>query len=82
MTLKEAYPDFKLLHLMQPRLDKAGHTVEQFIQRVLDEGIHGPIPEEITSKGIETVIAFIGEFGWSRVATYITTLYPSAPEPQ
>jgi len=76
MTLKEAYPDYELLHLMQPRLDKAGHIVEQFIQRVIDEGIHGHVPEEIKSRGIETTVRFIGEFGWSRVGQYLMKLYP------
>lgn len=77
MTLAEAYPDFKFLHAMQPRLDKAGATVEDFIKIVCDgKTSHGSIPPEITARGMAATINFLGQFGWPKVANLIVEVYP------
>jgi hypothetical protein len=83
MTLKEAFPQFTYLHLMQGRLDKAGHSVEDFIQNVIDmkNPHHGGIPIEIymtRDRKIDmgAAIRFMGYFGWSYLATLIAKTYP------
>lgn len=76
MTIQQAWPEFKYLHLLQPRLDKQGHTVEDFISRI-SETSFGSIPIEITSRGMATTIRYLGDLGWSRISTLICELYPN-----
>ena len=77
MTLKEAWPQFEYLHLMQPRLDKAGATVEDFIEAVKSgKTSHGTIPPEITRQGQAATLVFMGDFGWAYLSKLITEIYP------
>lgn len=76
MTIQQAWPEFKYLHLLQPRLDKQGHTVEDFISRI-SETSFGSIPIEVTRSGPTTTINYLGEFGWSRISALICELYPN-----
>jgi len=75
MTLKQAFPEFEYLHLFQPRLDKAGQTVEDFISR-LGETSHGAIPPEITIRGNAATLRFLEAFGWVYISKLIVELYP------
>lgn len=83
MTLKEAFPEFNYLHLMQGRLDKAGHSVEDFIQNIIDmkNPHHTGIPIEIYMQRNRTIdmnaaIRFMGQFGWAYLSTLIAKTYP------
>lgn len=76
MTLIEAYPAFTTLHTMQPRLDKAGHTVEQFVQDMAEgKNPHHQIPPEIY-KDPQLAIRFMSYFGQAYLCTLLAKTYP------
>jgi hypothetical protein len=77
MTIQEAWPELKYLHLFQALLDKQGHTVEDFISRIEKESSHGQFPVEIKSMGKDAVHTFLAAFGWPYIANLICELYPN-----
>ncbi len=77
MNLKEAFPKFIYLHALQPRLDKAGDTVEDFIEKLKKPNNNGKqIPPEVSKQGTDVVIFYLESMGWPYILELITALYP------
>lgn len=79
MTLQEAFPDFKYLHVMQGRLDKANSDVNALIKTLSEKGV---IPPEVYHKDKDDTnhprcVRFLSAFGWVFIADWIAKLYPN-----
>lgn len=77
MTIKETWPKFEFLHVFQPRLDKEGQPVEDFISR-FKETSHGELPPEIARRGTVASLLFLEKFGWAYISNLICELYSPA----
>lgn len=75
-TLQEGFPKHQYLHLMQPRLDQAGHTLHDMFKHLEDTGVW-IIPIEIWNRGEASVLTFVDAMGWTYLSQMIVQAYPN-----
>ena len=73
-TIKTEFPDFKICHLLQPRIDNAGDNFEQFLYKISQCSL---FDQDVYDLGYEVCMDYLLALTAKDLFDFIVEAYPN-----